>query len=244
MTLTRADLETDRLRKLFMKANPHVPLMSAAQLDASLQTLLSDHPAGEDVWLFAYGSLIWNPIIQFRDRHVASLHGYHRRFCLWSHINRGSMTRPGLVLGLDTGGCCRGVAFRIDANQAASELRLVWRREMVLGSYCPKWVVVTIGERQVRALAFIVNRAHSNYAGRLPSEVVLRTMLNASGYLGTPADYLLKTIHALLEHGVRDEYLLELRKRVLAVKPEIALALSAIDGRSAPVPKQKTSGAV
>ena len=222
MTLTRADLEADRLRKLFVQANPHVPVLSSAELEASLQALLADHPPGEDVWVFAYGSLIWNPIIQFRERHVATVHGYHRRFCLWSHIGRGSLAHPGLVLGLDAGGCCRGIAFRIDAVQAVGELRLVWRREMVLGSYSPRWVNITTGERQVRAIAFIVNRSHSSYAGRLPVEVVLKTMLSASGYLGTPAEYLLKTIQALLEHGVRDEYLLELRKRVLAMHPEAA----------------------
>ncbi len=224
MMLTRADLESDRLRKLFMKANPHIPVMSSEEIETSLQRLLASHPCGEDVWLFGYGSLIWNPIIQFQERHVARLHGYHRRFCLWSHIGRGSLTQPGLVLGLDVGGCCQGVVFRIDTTRAANELRLVWRREMVLGSYCPRWVSVAIGERSVRALTFVVNRTHTAYAGRLPMEVVLRTMVSASGYLGTPAEYLMRTIHALLEHGVRDEYLLELRKRVLALQPDVTRA--------------------
>ncbi|MBI2316304.1 MAG: gamma-glutamylcyclotransferase [Betaproteobacteria bacterium] len=128
MTLTRADLESDRLRKLFVNVNPHVRVLSDDELDASLQSLLATHPENEDVWLFGYGSLIWNPIIHFRERHVAHLHGYHRRFCLWSHIGRGSLAHPGLVLGLDVGGCCRGVAFRIDGAHAAAELRLLWRR--------------------------------------------------------------------------------------------------------------------
>jgi cation transport protein ChaC len=222
MTLTRADLESDRLRKLFTKANPHARVLSDEELEASLQELLATHPDAEDVWLFGYGSLIWNPIVHFRERHVARLHGFHRRFCLWSHIGRGSLTHPGLVLGLDVGGCCRGVAFRIDAAHAVQELRLLWRREMVLGSYCPRWIKVTLGERPVRALAFIVNRTHPAYAGRLPTEAVLKTMLSASGYLGTPAEYLFETIHALLAHGVRDQYLLELKRRVLALRPEFA----------------------
>jgi cation transport protein ChaC len=224
MTLTRADLESDRLRKLFVKVNPHVRVLSDAELETSLQSLLATHPNSEDVWLFGYGSLIWNPIIHFRERHVARLHGYHRRFCLWSHIGRGSLARPGLVLGLDVGGCCRGVAFRIDASHVAEELRLLWRREMVLGSYCPRWITANLTERQVRALAFIVNRTHPAYAGRLPTEVVLKTLVSASGYLGTPAEYLIRTNHALLEHGVRDEYLLDLRRRMLALHPEFARA--------------------
>src|SRR3989304_2361700 len=113
--LTRTDLESDRLRKLFCQANPGVRVLTDAELESSLQALLQTHPQGEDVWLFGYGSLIWNPILPFAERHVARLHGYHRRFCLWSHVNRGSLHKPGLVLGLDAGGCCRGVVFRIRA---------------------------------------------------------------------------------------------------------------------------------
>jgi len=220
--LTRTDLESDRLRKLFCQANPGVRVLTDAELESSLQALLQTHPQGEDVWLFGYGSLIWNPIIHFAERHVARLHGYHRRFCLWSHVNRGSLHKPGLVLGLDAGGCCRGVVFRIRAEQAQSELRLLWRREMVLGSYRPRWLKVSTGERDLNAIAFTVNRNHANYAGRLPLETVLRTMAGTRGYLGTSAEYLHETVRGLLAHGVRDEYLMDLRKRMLALHPDLA----------------------
>ena len=220
--LTRADLESDRLRKLFCQANPGVRVLTDAELEASIQALLDAHPPREDVWLFGYGSLIWNPIIHFEERHVAKLHGYHRRFCLWSHVGRGSLKKPGLVLGLDAGGCCRGVVFRIDGARARSELRLLWRREMVLGSYSPRWLKVTTANRDLNAIAFIVNRSHRSYAGRLPLETVLRTMVGTRGYLGTPAEYLHETIRGLLEHGVRDEYLMDIRRRVLAIRPELA----------------------
>jgi len=220
--LTRTDLESDRLRKLFCQANPGVRVLTDAELESSLQALLQTHPQGEDVWLFGYGSLIWNPIIHFAERHVARLHGYHRRFCLWSHVNRGSLHKPGLVLGLDAGGCCRGVVFRIRAEQAQSELRLLWRREMVLGSYRPRWLKVSTGERDLNAIAFTVNRNHANYAGRLPLETVLRTMAGTRGYLGTSAEYLHETVRGLLAHGVRDEYLMDLRKRMLVLHPDLA----------------------
>jgi len=220
--LTRTDLESDRLRKLFCQANPGVRVLTDAELESSLQALLQTHPQGEDVWLFGYGSLIWNPIIHFAERHVARLHGYHRRFCLWSHVNRGSLHKPGLVLGLDAGGCCRGVVFRIRAEQAQSELRLLWRREMVLGSYRPRWLKVSTGERDLNAIAFTVNRNHANYAGRLPLETVLRTMAGTRGYLGTSAEYLHETVRGLLAHGVRDEYLMDLRKRMLVLHPNLA----------------------
>lgn len=224
MTLTRADLENNRLRKLYSQAHPSTKVLSDDELEASLQGLLAHHEAGEDVWLFGYGSLIWNPIVHSAERRVARLHGYHRRFCLWSLVGRGSPAHPGLVLGLDLGGCCRGVAFRIVAAHAASELRLLWRREMVVGSYSPRWVKVAALDGEVRAIAFIANREHPHYAGRLPLETVLTNMVSARGYLGTPAEYLLETIRGLLEHGVRDEYLMDLKNRVLAWHPELAQA--------------------
>lgn len=220
--LTRADLESDRLRRLFCQANPGARVLSDADLEFSLESLLRSHPEGEDVWLFGYGSLIWNPIIHFEERHVAKLHGYHRRFCLWSHVNRGSLHRPGLVLGLDAGGCCRGVVFRIGAERAQRELRLLWRREMVLGSYRPRWLKVSTGARELSAIAFVVNRIHPNYTGRLSLEIVLKTMVGTRGYLGTPAEYLHETVRGLLAHGIRDEYLIDIRKRILALHPELA----------------------
>jgi cation transport protein ChaC len=224
MALTRADLESDRLRKLFREANPGVPVLSDAELEASVGGLLDQHPQGTDAWLFGYGSLIWNPIVRHVEWRLARLHGYHRRFCLWSHVGRGSLQKPGLVLGLDAGGSCHGVAFRIAARDAVDELRLLWRREMVLGSYCPRWITVDAGGETLRAIAFIVNRKHPSYAGRLPLEAVVKAMVSARGYLGTPTEYLFETVRGLTEHGVRDPYLLEIRKRVLALHPELAAA--------------------
>ena len=222
MSLTRADLQADRLKKLFREENPGVRVLSEAEQDASVAGLLDQHPRGTDVWLFGYGSLIWNPIVHHEERRVARVHGFHRSFCLWSHVNRGSLHKPGLVLGLDTGGSCRGVAFRIAGSQALDELRLLWRREMVLGAYQPRWASVDAGGERVRAIAFFVNRAHPNYAGKLPPETVVRTLVSARGQLGTPAEYLLETVRGLGEHGVRDPYLIELRRRVLALHPELA----------------------
>src|SRR5882672_7104516 len=219
MPLTRADLQADRLKKLFREANPDVRVLSEAEQDASVAELLEQHPRGADVWLFGYGSLVWNPIVHHEERRVARVHGFHRSFCLWSHVNRGSLQKPGLVLGLDAGGSCRGVAFRIAGRHAVEELRLLWRREMVLGAYSPRWASVDSANETLRAIAFFVNRGHANYAGRLPLETVIKTLVSARGQLGTPAEYLLETVHGLVEHGVRDPYLLELRKRVLAMHP-------------------------
>lgn len=222
MSLTRADLENDLLRKTFKQAHPEVRVLSDAEQEASIQELVGAHPRNADVWLFGYGSLVWNPIVHFEERRVARLHGYHRRFCLWSHVNRGSLQKPGLVLGLDSGGSCRGVVFRIAGHHAIDELRLLWRREMVLGAYCPRWATIDAGKEALRAIAFFVNREHANYAGKLPLETVIKTLVGTRGQLGTPADYLFETVRGLIEHGVRDAYLLELRRRVLAMHPELA----------------------
>jgi cation transport protein ChaC len=199
-----------------------VRVLTEAEQDASVMGLLEEHPAGADVWLFGYGSLVWNPIVHYEERRVVRLHGVHRSFCLWSHVNRGSLQKPGLVLGLDSGGSCRGVAYRIAGHHAVDELRLLWRREMVLGAYCPRWAKIDAGEEDFRAIAFFINREHPNYAGKLPLETVIKTLVSTRGQLGTPAEYLLETVRGLIEHGVRDPYLLELRKRVLAMHPELA----------------------
>jgi len=222
MSLTRADLENDLLRVEFRRANPGVPVLSDADQEASLRAILDQHEPGADVWLFGYGSLVWNPLVHHQERRVARLRGYHRSFCLWSHVNRGSLQKPGLVLALDSGGSCHGVAFRIAGHHAASELRLLWRREMVLGAYSPRWTTVEAGNESLKAIAFFVNREHANYAGKLPPETVIRTLVSTRGTLGTPVEYLLETVRGLIEHGVRDPYLLELRKRVLAMHPEMA----------------------
>lgn len=223
MSLTRADLENDLLRKTFRKKHPEARVLSDAEQEASLRELLDGHPRNADVWLFGYGSLVWNPIVHFEERLVARLHGYHRSFCLWSYVNRGSLQKPGLVLGLDRGGSCCGVAFRIAGRHAADELRLLWRREMVLGSYSPRWAKVDAGRETLQAIAFFVRRDHPNYAGKLPLETVVKTLISARGQLGTPAEYLLETVRGLNRHGVRDAYLLELRRRVFAVCPQLAV---------------------
>ena len=220
--LTRADLENDLLRAAFREANPGIPVLSDAEQEASLRGILDQHAQGSDVWLFGYGSLVWNPLVHHQERRVARLHGFHRSFCLWSHVNRGSLQKPGLVLALDSGGSCHGVAFRIAGHHAEAELRLLWRREMVLGAYSPRWTTVEAGNETLKAIAFFVNRDHANYAGRLPLETVIRTLVSTRGTLGTPVEYLLETVRGLVAHGVRDPYLLELRRRVLAMHPETA----------------------
>jgi cation transport protein ChaC len=126
------------------------------------------------------------------------------------------------VLGLDLGGTCHGLAYRLAAASAAAELRLLWRREMLSGSYSPRWMRVEAApceashgcKEELRALAFVVNREHPNYAGRLPVDVVAKALAAACGHIGSSAEYLHNTVAALAAHGLRDTYLERLRDRL------------------------------
>jgi cation transport protein ChaC len=216
MPLTREDLENDVLRKQYEGIRDHVPLVPVEAFHASLDAALTGWNPGRDLWVFAYGSLIWNPLIHFTAQHRARLYGYHRRFCLRSRGARGTAENPGLVLGLDYGGSCNGIVYRIAAAQARHELKMIWRREMVLGSYAPRWANVAIGKRRVRALAFVVNHAHPHYAGEMSDDELTRILATACGKFGSCADYLMQTVASLEGHGVHDAHLVRLQRRVLA----------------------------
>ncbi|MCG6874420.1 MAG: gamma-glutamylcyclotransferase [Betaproteobacteria bacterium] len=208
--LRRLDLENNLLRRALESTPLAAKLLSEEALEATLLEALGSRHRTPDVWLFAYGSLVWNPVLDFDERVVATVHGYHRSFCLWSRINRGTPERPGLVLGLDRGGRCPGVAYRIPAHLAEGELRLLWRREMLLGSYSARWVHTTRSGKQFRALAFVVNRQRSGYAGRLPPETIVEVLRHGQGKLGNGIDYLRQTVDGLAAAGIRDPHLLRL----------------------------------
>ncbi len=222
--LRRLDLENNLLRRALEATPLASKLLSEAVLEATLQEALASPHRTSDVWIFAYGSLIWNPVLDFDARVVATVHGYHRSFCLWSRINRGTPERPGLVLGLDRGGCCPGIAYRIPARLAEVELRLLWRREMLLGSYAPRWVRTTRAGKPFRALAFVVNRHLSGYAGRLPPERIVEILRDGHGKLGNGIDYLRQTFGGLTAAGIRDPRLARLDALARGLSGEVAVS--------------------
>jgi cation transport protein ChaC len=188
------------------------------QLSESLTSTLALKPKGAGWWVFAYGSLLWNPLFPFVEARPAMLRGLHRSFCLYSMASRGTRDTPGLVLALDRGGACTGVVYRLPAPVAMDELHLLWRREMVVGSYHPKWVGVHAGDRQLVALAFTVKHDHPQYAGKLPIEEQARVIANAAGAFGSSLDYLERTRVALVTHGIVDPYLEALAARVAVLR--------------------------
>jgi len=194
------------------------PALDDIQLSESLTATLAAKPKGAGWWVFAYGSLLWNPLFPFAEARPVVLRGLHRRFCLYSLASRGTPDAPGLVLGLDRGGACTGVAYRLPAPLAMDELHLLWRREMVVGSYRPKWVGVTAGDRRIIALAFTVKHDHPQYTGKLPIDEQARVIANAAGAFGSSLDYLERTRVALVTHGIVDPYLEALAARVAALR--------------------------
>ncbi len=227
MGLTREDLANGAVQAMIDQWAPTgiLRFLTTAEREASLQATLAAAPPG-DLWLFGYGSLMWNPAFLHEERMIATVHGWHRRFCLWTPVGRGSPEAPGLVLALEPGGSCRGVAFRLDPALAEAELRLVWLREMLTGAYRPRWSPARLTDgRRVTCLSFMVERSHERYAGRLSEAEIASAIAAAAGHLGPCRDYLAQTLAAMEQVGVRAGALHRLSKTVAqkvaegAVKP-------------------------
>jgi len=215
MTLSRRHLEQGLMRELYVATIGAAHALDDEALSRSLAATLAVKPKGVGWWVFAYGSLLWNPLFPVAEARLATVHGMHRRFCLRSLASRGTRERPGLVLGLEPGGSCRGVAYRLPSPMALDELHLLWRREMVVGSYRPVWVRARAGERTVVALAFAVRHDHPQYA-ELTMDEQADTIAHACGAFGSSCEYLMKTRAALAEHGIVDAYLERLAVEVAA----------------------------
>lgn len=218
MTLSRRDLEENRMGALYASATKRQAL-SAEELSASLNATLAAKPKGAGWWVFGYGSLVWNPLFPVAETHAGTVRGLHRRFCLRSVASRGTPDQPGLVLGLDRGGACRGLVFRLPAPLAVDELHLLWRREMVVGGYVPRWVGVDVDGAQRCALTFVVKRDHPHYTGKLELAEQVRILNCACGAFGSSRDYLNHTRAALAAHGIVDGYLETLAARLAAPAP-------------------------
>ncbi len=162
---------------------------------------------GHDLWVFGYGSLMWRPGFAYEEVRRATLVGYRRCFCVFSTHHRGNEKRPGLVLGLDRGGACHGLAFRVSAERRTSTLDYLTAREQISGVYRDTLVPVTLdgeGGREVLALAYIVERHHPSYAGRLDLRRQAELIRGACGISGPNLDYLINTLAHLESLGIRE----------------------------------------
>jgi cation transport protein ChaC len=166
-----------------------------------------------DLWVFGYGSLMWRPGFDFIERTPARLIGEHRALCVYSFVHRGTPEKPGLVLGLDRGGACRGIAFRVAEKDRANTIAYLREREQVTSVYREVMRSVWLendARQRVGALAYVVDRGHVQYAGRLSLADQLRYVLQGHGQSGPNRDYVLSTVKAIEAEGFRDGPLHEL----------------------------------
>lgn len=169
----------------------------------------------DDIWVFGYGSLMWNPGFPFLEAVPAVLDGHHRSFCIYSTHYRGTPDKPGLVLGLGPGGNCTGVAFRVAPAEASDALDYLRERELVAYAYVEAVLPVNLRDgRTVHATTFVADPGHRRYAGDLGVERSAEIIMGAVGCAGLNRDYLIRSVQQLEAHGIKDEPLHALLKEV------------------------------
>lgn len=172
-------------------------------------------PTSSDLWVFGYGSLMWRPGFEFAEVRPALLTGWHRAFCLYSLHYRGTPAQPGLVLGLDLGGTCRGLAFRVPAKDAELAVEYLNERELVGYAYDPRTLPVRLEDgNTVPAYTFVADRTHRHYAGDLGLEKSAAIIMDAQGCAGLNRDYLINTVRKLESEGYADMSLHTLLREV------------------------------
>lgn len=224
-------------------SEPESPPASAAPCDEAAaarswqirsRQLLEEHlqrVRGQDLHVFAYGSLIWRPDFDYEARTLARVQGYHRALRMRSRVYRGTPELPGLVLALLSGGSCTGLLYRIDARRAEAVLRQVWEREMVTGAYQPRWLRChpchhgrhSPSRPTLSALGFTLSRHSPNCADMLDDAAMLSVLRHARGRAGSSMEYLERTVLSLRQHGLRDRELERLY--ALALKNGLGTAL-------------------
>jgi cation transport protein ChaC len=213
--IKRDMLENDSVRRAVERSGHSDMLISENELLASLDSTLKKRPSKDPIWVFGYGSLIWNPMLSYTRKQPALIRGYHRGFYCWSRINRGSPKTPGLVLALDHGGACRGIAYRLKDETAEKELLILWRREMLGKVYVPKWVRAKTELGFVNAITFVIDQSSEAYTGRLCEDRIVSIAMEAVGHYGSCEDYLIETARSFKREGIPDKKMFLLAEKLL-----------------------------
>jgi cation transport protein ChaC len=221
--LKREELSHERIEQIVQdarKAGYHF-FLSAEERAASLREAMTRYAPGEEAWIFAYGSLMWNPALEFTESFPCSVQGWHRSFCFWTPLGRGTPELPGLMLALESGGDCEGIAYRLAPNQVESELAILWNREMLAGVYKPQWVPTRLRDgRLVTAVTFVIDTEHCQYCGDLPMDKKAHHLAFAEGRRGASRDYLANTAAHARALGIHDPYIEDLMARVAHLRGE------------------------
>lgn len=186
------------------------------EYDASIAETLALAPDVAGIWVFAYGSLIWKPAFAHIEHRLGVVRGWHRSFCLKTTRWRGTPANPGLMMALERGGQCRGVAYRLSSGGISQSLGTLWRREIGVKpvNHHPRWVTVHTDAGRMRALTFTANPRGQSYVGKIPLEETAAAIAKAVGVWGSCAEYLYETIVHLDALGIRDSNLWRLQALV------------------------------
>ena len=221
--LKREELTREHVDKIVADAHKagYDFFLSAEERDASLKDALDRYGPGDEAWVFAYGSLMWNPAIEFAERSAGSVEGWRRSFCFWTPMGRGTPELPGLMLALERGDGCQGLAYRLAPHQVRSELAILWNREMLSGVYQARWVPTKLRDgRVVNAVTFVVDTEHCQYCGDLSMERKAHHIAFAEGRRGACRDYLANTVAHARALGIHDHYIEDLAERVAGMRGE------------------------
>ncbi len=214
MVLNRESLKNGSFLEAFREM-PGIEWWSRERIDLSMNETLEGRIKGDPLWIFAYGSLIYNPLFEAQERTHATLDGWHRSFCIRLVIARGSVDFPGRMLALKPGGSCEGIALRLGLEEPEEELRLIWVREMVSGGYRPSWATIRLANgRTVRAIFFAADPDSQLYEEETAPDVITPLIARATGELGSNRDYVLNLDAALSQHHIADAGIEQLARRL------------------------------
>lgn len=221
MPLSRDSLANDSFKQQMLDEAPgEMTLMEEGAFEASRQAILDRAKETGELWVFGYGSLIWNPIVDVTERRLARLNGHSRRFCVWAPIGRGSPDCPGLWLALDEGGTCDGVALRLPDGKWEEETTILWRREMISGVYRPAWLTLETPDGPLPACVFLSNPGHDRYDHIISHDAQVQAIAQAKGSMGTCRAYLYDLADGLARHDLSDPYIDRLAHEVRAANAD------------------------
>lgn len=223
-----ADPMTSRFRRVNLADIDEIMLKAGAPKDwrisdekreSNRREALKNH--GEnDLWLFGYGSLIWDPGILFSEVRIATLPGYHRRFCIKSELGRGSVDKPGMMVCLDKGGECTSLAFKIPRERLNEETRLIWQREMLRRTYIPTFVTINTKVGPETALTFVIDPKAESYYPDISLEQAATYVATGEGFYGSSFEYVKNLVAHLAEFGIEDENVRQLHETALQIEAD------------------------